>query len=75
MSDIFKLQGSQVMQLGAIAAAVVVCAAFLRKKSSLPFPPGPSRLPVIGSAHHIPEEDKWAVFAEWRKQYGKYFFL
>ncbi|KAH9836047.1 cytochrome P450 monooxygenase [Rhodofomes roseus] len=38
------------------------------RRSSLP--PGPSRLPIVGSAHHLPLKYQQHVFKEWRKIYG-----
>ena len=73
MSEFSKIYSSQILQLGALAAAIAASAYFLRKKDTLPLPPGPPRLPLIGSAHHIPEDEKWEVFAGWKKQYGAYF--
>ncbi|KZT35768.1 cytochrome P450 [Sistotremastrum suecicum HHB10207 ss-3] len=65
-------------------ALLLVCLAFstfvvLRKTrsfrywtghESLPFPPGPKGLPVLGNIFQMPQKDQWHRFGEWAKQYG-----
>ncbi|TFY62176.1 hypothetical protein EVG20_g6799 [Dentipellis fragilis] len=34
-------------------------------------PPGPSSLPILGSALHIPKERPWLAFARWQKPFGE----
>ena len=38
--------------------------------SGLPLPPGPRRLPLIGSVHHIPLEHQHVAFMNWKETYG-----
>lgn len=45
------------------------------RKSSLPLPPGPTRLPFIGNLHQAPKEYPWRVFQNWGKKYGPIFKL
>lgn len=40
------------------------------KMRSNPFPPGPRKLPLIGSALSIPSSYQWIQFAKWAKAYG-----
>ncbi|KAJ7499641.1 putative monooxygenase [Mycena latifolia] len=59
-------------------AALLTCAAattvyllskvLLSRKDCLP--PGPRRLPLIGSALHVPRAYPWLTFTEWAKTYG-----
>lgn len=41
-----------------------------RRKSSLPYPPGPKGYPIIGNMHHLPGEEKWEYFASLKPKYG-----
>lgn len=43
----------------------------LRARKELPLPPGPNRLPIIGSVHNIPSEYPWIAFKKMAdEQYG-----
>lgn len=37
---------------------------------SLPFPPGPKPLPIIGNVLDLPKSHEWLQVAEWGKIYG-----
>ncbi|KAJ7187845.1 putative monooxygenase [Mycena filopes] len=39
------------------------------------FPPGPRRLPVIGSALQMPRTHPWLTFSEWAKTYGSVVYV
>jgi hypothetical protein len=41
-----------------------------RKSTSLPLPPGPKPLPIIGNVHQAPKSHGWNTYREWSKQYG-----
>lgn len=38
--------------------------------SSLPLPPGPKSLPIIGNLHQAPKSYGWRTYDEWSKKYG-----
>lgn len=43
----------------------------IRARKQLPLPPGPNRLPIIGSVHNIPSEYPWIAFKKMAdEQYG-----
>ncbi|KLO17594.1 cytochrome P450 [Schizopora paradoxa] len=55
-------------------AALVVCAASLwrslSRRRSLPLPPGPRPLPILGNVLDWPTMSPWIKFAEWSKVHG-----
>jgi hypothetical protein len=46
----------------------------MRKRSSLPYPPGPSGFPLIGNLLDMPTEYEWLAFKKYAEQYGKTLF-
>ncbi|PFH49129.1 hypothetical protein AMATHDRAFT_148315 [Amanita thiersii Skay4041] len=66
-------------QLSTLAGAFLALATlwFLnrrRRSSSLPLPPGPKGLPLIGVVD-IPIKAPWLVYEEWTKKYGDMIYL
>lgn len=62
-----------------VAAAIgLVCLYFIKQlvpSSSLPLPPGPRPLPLIGNVHQAPNSHAWLHFTEWGKEYGPIFYM
>ena len=54
----------------AIAALLVVVRHYANKRLSLPFPPGPKPLPVLGNVLDIPSKAPWKTYNDWFKVYG-----
>ena len=42
------------------------------KRSSLPLPPGPKKLPLLGNVLGFPTSHEWLKFAEWGKQFSRF---
>ncbi|PQE17120.1 cytochrome P450 protein [Rutstroemia sp. NJR-2017a BBW] len=55
-----------------IAGLLIGAYVVTRRKStsSLPLPPGPKPLPIIGNLHQAPKSYGWRKYREWSKQYG-----
>jgi hypothetical protein len=51
--------------------AAYVCWRALRKRSGLPYPPGPKGYPLIGNVLDIPSKYGWLAFKKYAEQYGR----
>ncbi|KAF9545988.1 cytochrome P450 [Agrocybe pediades] len=52
----------------ACAALPIIVYIRLKKKSSLPYPPGPRRYPIVGSLLHLPSSYQWIAFDKWCRE-------
>ncbi|CAI6043611.1 unnamed protein product [Clonostachys chloroleuca] len=64
-----------VVTAGALGLVSLYLVRWLVAKPSLPLPPGPPALPLIGNAHQLPKTLAWKQFAAWGKQYGPIYHL
>jgi cytochrome P450 len=62
----------QLASCAAVVVALVVAKRLFngRRTRSLPVPPGPKPLPIIGNMLDVPTEHEWKRFAKWGQQYG-----
>jgi hypothetical protein len=60
-----------------VAAAGLVYAVLKRQaaRRSLPLPPGPRPLPVIGNLLDIPREKEWLTYRDWHERYGDVVYI
>lgn len=65
------------LEIIAISIALGALVYFLHKRanagqySSLPLPPGPKGLPLIGNLREMPTSREWVKYHDWAKEYSK----
>ena len=63
---------SSVLALSVILILLILMRHLMMKfKHTLPLPPGPKRLPIVGNAFDIPLSKQWLTFQRWAEEYGK----
>jgi hypothetical protein len=58
-----------------LVTLTVIVFVYMKKRSSLPLPPGPPALPIIGNAHQAPRSYPWLQYHDWAKTYGPVIYL
>ncbi|KAI6006592.1 cytochrome P450 [Pisolithus orientalis] len=54
-----------------IGAGLWLAIRITRKKSNLPYPPGPRQLPIVGNAFDVNLKEPHITYTEWGKTYGE----
>jgi hypothetical protein len=67
-----SLLGATAPYLAGIVAGLLVLYAFKHQaaRRSLPLPPGPKPLPIIGNLFDIPKSKVWLTYNAWNERYG-----
>ncbi|KAK1219761.1 hypothetical protein PQX77_017501 [Marasmius sp. AFHP31] len=58
-----------------VVAFLFAYATYQSRTRSLKYPPGPTRLPVIGNLLQLPSKRQWVKFREWALEYGPIYYL
>lgn len=68
---------SDMDKLAAALGLVVITLWMLhrRTRQSLPTPPGPKGLPILGNIKEMPQDEGWLTYADWGRRYGLPSFL
>ncbi|KAI0653349.1 cytochrome P450 [Cubamyces menziesii] len=69
-SPLVKFEHAMITACACIVVVLGLRALFSRKRRSLPLPPGPRGLPILGNLFDMPRSTYWRVFDNWAKQYG-----
>lgn len=63
--------GTSIDFFAILATAALLYAIHRRRKPSLPFPPGPKGLPLVGNLFQVPSELEWMKYHEWSTELSK----
>jgi len=63
---------NQMDSLVILLAAIMAFTIYSRntKRSSLPCPPGPKRVPLLGNLLNFPSSSEWITYDKWCKELG-----
>jgi hypothetical protein len=63
----------QVALTVAFTLAALILWRVTRTKRSLPFPPGPKGIPILGNALQMPTQYEHETYREWAQKYSTYY--
>ena len=66
------LQREPVLFVLAVLGFSYVLRLIAKSRNKLPLPPGPRRLPIIGSLLDVPTVRPWLTYSNWAKQFGRF---
>ncbi|KAF9050355.1 cytochrome P450 [Panaeolus papilionaceus] len=72
MSLISK-EASTTLLIGLVGVAVL--RAIVSRVRRPKYPPGPTRLPLVGNLLQLPKEEAWVTYKDWKEKYGDVIYL
>ncbi|KAJ7052152.1 cytochrome P450 [Mycena amicta] len=60
---------NSILLLGSFIAVYAVARWLSKRRSTLPLPPGPKKLPIVGNLFDMPAERQWEAYHHWSQEY------
>ncbi|KAJ7065512.1 cytochrome P450 [Mycena amicta] len=59
-----------ILLLGSFLVVCAILRGLSKRRSALPLPPGPKKLPIVGNLFDMPAERQWEAYHQWSQEYN-----